>query len=126
MTPENFDNKDGADKVVTGANQKPARLTKSFDLARKMAGPVILATSALSANADAQSTQDILRQAEQLEQQAQRELKRASVLHMQQGVLLVTIGNLEEAKKMFNKALELDPANKEAQAYLDVIKKGSL
>jgi tetratricopeptide (TPR) repeat protein len=45
---------------------------------------------------------------------------------MYQGVLLMTIGNFEEAKKMFQKALEIDPINKKAQEYLDRINKGAV
>lgn len=120
---ENFDQ---SPKNTHKPNDNTQTPSNKVDLIRKVVGPVILAASALSMNAAAQSSQDTLRQAEQLGKQAQSELRRASVLHTQQGILLMTIGNLVEAKKMFIKALELDSTNKEAQDYLDRLNKDSV
>lgn len=129
QTPENFSNESKTDKVSQGPIPKVKDSSKKFDLIRKLAGPVVLATSALSMNATAQSapnSQDILREAEQLGNQAQVEAKRAAALLTMQGILLKIGGNLEEAKKTFNKALELDPTNKEAKESLSEIEKKTI
>lgn len=122
QTPEDFNRKTEASSSLGDSTHENTKSSKSFDLARKLASPIILAASALSVNVAAQgapSSQDILREAEQIGKQAEIETKRAAALLTIQGILLKIQGNLEEAKKMFNQALKIDPTNKDAQESLE-------